>query len=186
MSDDDKSESAAEREARLRAQFEADVKAEREVVKSDTGVGLMKIPKGTDAKALARRVAGQIVKNEMEFHCMACGWSKSLRFEPDELEALDNNIRDYTGPCPGCGAMMLTPKDVLWGNDFPSMSELARKNKREDAKVQAEEFVDAAAKKVGEMMGGAAIPKPTIEDPGESPDRSDLPEEPDTSGLKPR
>lgn len=167
------------------------VKAMGDQVKSDVPVGLATIPKGMSAAALARRTAGEIVQNEMEFHCMSCGWSKSLQFDKDEMEALDNNIREYTGPCPGvladgsvCGMMTLTPKDVLWGNDFPSMSTLAQKNKRAEARVNAEEFVGVVVEKVGDMMGGG-IQKPTIEDPvGEKKDGD--PAEPDTSKLTPR
>jgi hypothetical protein len=157
-------------------------------VMPDVPAGLAVIPKGTDMHALARRTAGEIVQNELEFHCLACGWNKSLCFDPEEMEALDNNIRDYTGPCPGCNAMTLTPKDVFWGKDFPSMSALAQKNKRAEARMEAEEFVDVVAEKVGDMMGGG-VPRPTIEDPsppGGPPGKDDLPDEADVSKLTPR
>ena len=181
MSDDDKSEKQTVNEV---------VKAMGDQVRSDIPAGLAVIPKGADVHALARRMGGEIVQNEMEFHCLSCGWSKSLQFDADEMEAMDNNIRDYTGPCPGklpdgstCGMMTLTPKDALWGNDFPSMSSLAQKNKRADARVNAEEFVGVVAEKVGEMMGGG-IPKPTISDPAD--EKKDAAEEIDTSKLTPR
>jgi hypothetical protein len=180
MSDDNKSEKQTVNEV---------VAAMGDQVKPDVPTGLAVIPKGADVHALARRMGGQIVQNEMEYHCLSCGWSKSLQFDKDEMEALDNNIRDYTGPCPGilpdgstCGMMTLTPKDVLWGNDFPSMSTLAQKNKRAEARVNAEEFVDVVAEKVGDMMGGG-IPKPTIQDPADEKTETD---EIDTSKLTPR
>jgi hypothetical protein len=161
-------------------------------VLSDVPTGLAVVPKGANVAALARRMAGELVQNEMEFHCIACGWNKSLHFDPDEIEALGGNIRDYTGPCPGCSGQTLTPKDAFWGKDFPSMSALAAKNKRAEARVQAEEFVDVVAEKVGNMIPGMGIPSPTIEDPeapgaGAGPvDKSDLPDEIDLSKLTPR
>jgi hypothetical protein len=163
------------------------VKAMGKDLKPDVPAGLAVVPKGTNMHALARRTTGEIVQNELEFHCGACGWNKSLHFEPDEMAALDNDIRGYTGPCPGCQCMTLTPKDAYWGGDFPSMSALAQKNKRAEARVQAEEFVDVVAEKVGDMMTGG-IPKPTIEDPAPGagpPDKADLPEI-DISKLTPR
>lgn len=161
------------------------VKAMGDQLKPDVPTGLAVVPKGTSAHGLARRIGGEIVQNEMEFHCLSCGISKTLQFDADELLALNNNIRDYSGPCPGCGAMTLAPKDALWGKDFPSMSALAAKNKRDEARVQAEEFVDVAAEKVATMMGGG-MPKPTIEDPEGSPDRTELPDAPDPTKLTPR
>jgi hypothetical protein len=127
----------------------------------------------------------------MEFHCMTCGWSGSLHFDKDEMEALDNNIRDYTGPCPRkdpapCGMMTLTPKDALWGNDFPSMSALAQKNKRAEARVNAEEFVDVVAEKVGDMMGGAIPKSPASAPAAEEGEKADATDEVDVTKLTPR
>ena len=154
-------------------------------IRPDVPTGLAVVPRGADVHALARRIGGEIVQNELEFHCLSCGWSKSLQFEPDEIEALGGNIREYTGPCPQCNMMTLTPKDAFWGKDFPSMSALAQKNKRAEARVNAEEFVDVVAEKVGQFMPGMG--KPTIQDPETSPaEREDLPDEPDVSKLKPR
>jgi len=165
------------------------VKAMGSEMKPDVPVGLATIPKGMSASALARRTVGEILQNELEFHCASCGWSGSLKFDKDEMEALDNNIRDYSGPCPKCSTMTLSPKDLYWGNEFPSMSALAQKNKRAEARVNAEEFVDVVAEKITDMMGGT--PKPTIEDPADPAtaapiDKEELPEEPDLSKLTPR
>ncbi len=157
-------------------------------MKSDVPAGLAVIPKGANVSALARRTTGEILQNEMEYHCMACGWNKSLQFEPDELEAIGGNVRDYTGPCPGCGSMTLQPKDAFWGKDFPSMSALAQQAKRADARVQAEEFVDALSEKAASVMG-VTIPKPTISDPAEAAPpggKEDLPAEVDITKLTPR
>ncbi len=158
-------------------------------LRNDVPAGLATIPKGMNATALARATAGEIAPNRLEYHCGACGWSGTIEFEPEEIEALGGNIRDYSGPCPNpvtrCGCMTLTPKDVYWGKDFPSMSAMAQKGKREDARINAEELVNAVVEKVGPMMGGS-MPKPTIEDPEDSSNRSDLPDEADASKLKPR
>lgn len=164
------------------------VKAMGDKVKPDVPTGLAVIPKGMSATTLAKRTAGEIVQNELEFHCMTCGWSGSLHFDKDEMELLDNNIRDYIGPCPRqtpepCGMMTLTPKDVLWGSDFPSMSALAQKNKRAEARVNAEEFVDVVAEKVGDMMGGG---KPAAA-PADPEKRGDVPaDDVDVTKLTPR
>lgn len=163
------------------------VKAMGDQVKPDVPTGLATIPKGMSAQALARRTAGEIVQNELEFHCGSCGWNKSLHFDNDELEAMKaagDTIRDYTGPCPKCGNMTLTPKDAYWGRDFPSMSELAQKNKRQEARVQAEEFVEVVAEKVGDMMGGS-IPKPKVDESPKTAE-AEVVDEIDVTKLTPR
>ena len=158
-------------------------------VKPDVPAGLMVIPKGMSGSALARATAGHVPSNKCEFHCAACGWPQSgsgtLEFEPDEIEALGGNVRDYTGPCPGCKCMLLAPRDLYFGADFPSMSQLAQENKRADARVQAEEFADALVGKVGDVMGGG-MPKPTGEPEGGPAAREDLPNAADPSKLTPR
>jgi len=166
------------------------VKAMGKDVKSDVPVGLMTIPKGASAHAIARRTTGDIIQNELEFHCMSCGWNKTLHFDADELEAI-GSIRDYTGPCPGCDMMTLVPKEAFWGKDFPSMNESSIKQKKEDAKVKAEAFVDALTDKVGPMIAGS-MPKPSGDAaPADAPDApaapdADLPDEVDLTKLKPR
>lgn len=170
------------------------VKAMGDAFKPDVPAGLATIPKGVSAHAIARRTIGEIVKNECEFVCMSCGWNKTLKFDEEEMAVLDNNVREYTGPCPGtlqdgsrCNMMTLVPKDAFWGKDFPSMADSAMKQKRDEAKVQADAMVDAVVEKVGPMIGGAmSVPKPKTDDAPSSVNREDLPAEPDLSKLTPR
>lgn len=165
------------------------------------GMALALVPTGAGSAALARRIGGEAPKDEMEFACLTCGWGKNLKFDPEEIAALDGDISNYTGPCPGihksgplegqrCNCMTLAPRTTLWGKDFPSMSDLAAKNKRHEARVQAEEFVEVVGEKMGSMVSGAlGVQPPTIVDPGSDPDapaNDDLPDEPDLSTLKPR
>lgn len=170
-------------------------------VKSDNGLGnkvfpdvpkglsLALVPTGAAASVLARRLGGEIAKNEMEYHCMTCGWSGSLKFDPDEIEALGGDISEYSGPCPGregetCHCMTLVQKSALFGKDYPNMSDLAAKNKRGEARVQAEEFVEVVAEKIAGMASGGSFSSPTIQDP-EAPS-DDLPDAPDLSKITPR
>lgn len=158
-------------------------------IKPDVPTGLAVIPHGANVHALARRTAGEVLQNELSFHCMSCGQDKTLQFDDDEMAALDNNIRDYTGPCWNCQCMTLVPKDAFFGHDFPSMTDLAHKQKRKDARVQAEEFVEVLKENVGGMItGAAAAAKPETMDGSapSTPDRSDLPEEADPTKLTPR
>jgi hypothetical protein len=53
------------------------------------------------------------VRNEGKFACLSCGWSKTLRFDEEEIKALDGNISGYAGPCPDCNAMTLMDRDML-------------------------------------------------------------------------
>lgn len=160
------------------------------------GLALALVPTGSGASTLARRIGGEIVKNEMVYHCMTCGWSGSLQFDPEEIEALNNDISNYSGPCPGkdkvtgspCNCMTLVQKDTLFGKDFPSMSDLAARNKRSEARVQAEEFVAVVKESVGDMLTGSTLSQPTIQDPEDAPigPSDDLPATPDLTKITPR
>jgi hypothetical protein len=189
MNDDEetKSEETKSEETKSEETKNETVAAMGAELRPDVPVGLARIPDGANAHALARRTAGEIVQNEMEFHCMSCGWNKSLQLDKDEMEALDNDIRGYTGPCPKCGSQMLVPKDAYWGKDFPTMTELSDKAKRHEARVHAEELVSVVQEKVTDLMGAGMVPQPSAPATGGEPgDRDDLPDEPDLSNLKPR
>jgi predicted RNA-binding Zn-ribbon protein involved in translation (DUF1610 family) len=153
-------------------------------LKPDVPTGLAVIPQGAKASALARHTTGELPPNKMEYHCPACGKSCTLEFDEDEMLALDNNIRDYTGPCPSCGAMMLTPKDTYWGKDFPSMNQLANDGKRAEFRAQAEEFVSVVKDSIGEVLvpGIAGVPAPNNAPASDAGPTT----EPDLSDLKPR
>jgi len=142
-------------------------------------------------KTLARRTAGQLPPDEMRFHCSNCGENKTLKFEKDEIEALNGDISEYTGPCWGCGTMMLMPYDSLWGSEFPSMHERAREAKRQETKEMVHDVVEAVTDKVGGMipgMGKQPAAAPAEDAPTGAPDRSDLPAADDVNvdELKPR
>ncbi len=56
-------------------------------MKPDMGSALAPLPKdGREARALARRMAGEKPKDEMRFQCRSCGQDKTLKFDPDEIE----------------------------------------------------------------------------------------------------
>jgi len=54
-----------------------------------------------EAKAALVRLRGDQVPNECLFCCIMCGWEKTVRFDEDELAAMDGNVENYSGPCPG-------------------------------------------------------------------------------------
>jgi len=141
-----------------------------------------------DGRALARRAAGEIPPNELRFHCGSCGQDKQLQFDEDEIAALGGDIREYTGPCWNCGTMMLRPYNDYWGKDFPSMSDMASKARREEYREQAQVFADTIADKAASMLVPKPSPAATADAapaPADAPE-DDLPEDVDVSELKPR
>jgi hypothetical protein len=123
------------------------------------------VPKGSalavtspeQAQALARRMAGILPPDELEFHCMNCGESKTLKFEPEELEALNDDIRSYTGPCWSCHYQMLRPKDAFTGEEPITVA--AKKARtaefKEQAVIQADVLADRMKQEVVSLLGGA-------------------------------
>ncbi len=153
------------------------------------------IVKTTDrAQALARKMAGELPPNECRFHCITCGWSKTLQFEEDEIEALGGDITGYGGPCPECSSMTLVPYARLMGGDIKTINERARETRREEFKEQADVFVDRIKEEVAAVTTGTifdgAPKEPTAEETAggttttrdEYPDADDV----DTSDLRPR
>lgn len=148
------------------------------------------------AKALARKIAGEELPGECRFHCVTCGWNKTLKFEDDEIAALGGDITAYGGPCPDCESMTLTPHAGLMGDDVKTIYERAKKNRREEYAEQADVLVDRVKQEIGSVMGGSTLdPTPeeehdpdNVHDPRPPGQRDDLPDadDVDSSGLDPR
>lgn len=164
-----------------------------------TGQALARTQEQTQ-HALQRVIDGK-APNEEVFWCMSCGFAEdandpskvrypkglTLQFEPDEIAALDGDIRSYSGPCPCCNFMSLVPMDKFTGG---TIRERARENRDEEYKQQAKAFVDVVKDEIaGGSIFDGAMPAPTPEDvkgvPGQ---RDDLPDESeiDDGDLKPR
>lgn len=141
----------------------------------------LQVRKPEEAQALARRMKGEIPPNEMEYHCITCGESKSLVFDPEEMAALDNDISRYSGPCwnEECHCMTLVPKNNLRDDSF-SISRMAQENRRKEAREAAEVQAEVFVEKIGEALSGGAIKAPTAAaQPGRPPgQRDDLPDDP--------
>lgn len=125
-----------------------------------------------EASSLARKVGGQLPPDECRFHCITCGWDKTLKFDQDEIDSLGGDITQYSGPCPECGSMTLTPRDHLIGSDFKSIQDRAQANKRKDYEEQADVLVDRVKQEVGGIFGGTAAHKPG-EEFGNEPEKKD-------------
>lgn len=152
---------------------DSEQKPEQEIkVYSDvpTGSALTVATSPEEVRALALRQAGVIPPNELEFHCMNCGDSKSLRFSKDEMDALDGDLRLYTGPCWKCGYQTLRPKDSFTGG--PTIMERHRQEKMADYKDQADVLVSRFKEEVvSTFLGGApagAAP-PEVQEPAAPP-----------------
>lgn len=159
----------------------------------ETGVAIVK---HDEARALARRIAGEEAPNECAFHCITCGWSKTLQFEDDEISALGGDITSYGGPCPKCGSMTLVPKAALMGDDVGTVYQRAKANRREEFEEQADVFIEQVQKKVGDIMSGSTLSQTpeehvdpdNVHDPRPPHMRDDLPsaDSVDIDDLKPR
>lgn len=128
-----------------------------------TGVAIVK---HDDARALAKRMAGEEAPNECHFHCITCGWSKTLQFEEDEIVALGGDITNYGGPCPsegGCGSMTLVPRASLMGDDVGTIYSKAKANRRKEYEEQAGVLVDKVKDEIANVMAGSTL-SPTLEE----------------------
>lgn len=137
-----------------------------------------------DATALALKMAGEPPPDECRFHCIMCGWNKTLKFEEDEILALGGDITNYGGPCGGCSSMTLVPHNKLVGIDGSSILEQARANKMEDYQDAADVFVDRVKKEVATVMGGGAPgASASAKDPRDDlPDAADV----DADAMEPK
>jgi len=148
------------------------------------------VPKSREeARAIARRIGGEKPKNEAHLHCVSCGWSGTVSFTPDELEALDGDPENYGGPCPGvekdlqgrpkktedgqdvlCGAWTLQPMRLIAGDQQRSINELAAENRRRELREQGEVIGDVVGdkivSKVGTAMGDLILGSMGPVDPG--------------------
>jgi hypothetical protein len=164
--------SASDEYARLRAGGTAIVRSEKE------------------ARAAIERIAGK-PRNEEVYWCMGCGFVEdannpssvkhpsglTLRFDEDEIEALQGDLGNYTGPCPVCKYMTLVPYDRMAGGR--TIDGLAREQKKEEWKGQANAIADVFEERlVGSIFEGS------MRDPSEPdlPDADDV----DVSGMKAR
>jgi hypothetical protein len=145
---------------------------------------------------LAAKIAGEELPDECRFHCITCGWNKTLKFEEDELQALGGDITAYGGPCASCGSMTLTPYAALMGDEVRTIYERAKKNRREEARENADVLVERLREEAVSMMGGSTLqPTPeeahdpaSVHDPRPPGQRDDLPDmaDVDANTLKPR
>lgn len=125
-----------------------------------------------EAAALAKKIGGDLPPDECEFHCISCGQRMTLKFETEEIEAMDGDITTYSGPCPGCSYMTLRPREHLMGSDFKSINQRQSEMKREEYEQQADVFVDRVKKEVGGIFHGTAAHRPG-EEFGDEPERTD-------------
>lgn len=158
------------------------------------------VPKGSalavtspeQAQALARRMAGILPPDELEFHCMNCGQSKTLKFDPEEIEALNDDIRTYTGPCWNCGYQMCRPKDAFSGEEPITVA--AKKARtaeyKEQAAIQADVLADRMKQEVASLITGVPVPPAaqTVTAPAPANTYDDLPDASTVSvdDIKPR
>ncbi len=54
-----------------------------------------------EARSQLVRLRGDRVPNECLFCCIMCGWEGTIRFDADELAAMDDEVENYGGPCTG-------------------------------------------------------------------------------------
>lgn len=164
--------------------------------KPDVPMSSVAIVKHDDARALARRMAGEEAPNECNFHCITCGWGKTLQFEEDEIVALGGDITSYGGPCPDCSSMTLVPRASLMGDDVGTIYQKAKANRRAEYEEQAGVLVEKVKDEIAAVMQGSTL-SPTAEeehnpdnvhDPRSASERDDLPDADsiDTSTMKPR
>jgi len=150
-----------------------------------------------EAIDLASKIAGKSPPDEMRFSCVMCGWDRTVKFAPDEIEALGGDISNYNGPCPthdnGCGSMTLVPRNKLMGDDFKSVADRARESRREEVSEASEVFIGKLKEEIGSVMAGSTLsPSPEEqvpeEPPGHGPPRDDLPDvdDVDSADLEPR
>lgn len=157
-----------------------------------------------EARALARRMAGESIPDECWFHCVTCGWNNTLKFDKDEIEALGGDVTSYGGPCPtempslktgtmGCGSMTLVPRDSMIGDDFRSIRQRAKENRKEEYSDAADAFIDKVQERAGAVIAsamtgapGQAPPEKPAEASDAVPGREDLPDagDVDLSRLK--
>ncbi|RLB38700.1 MAG: hypothetical protein DRH30_11085 [Deltaproteobacteria bacterium] len=153
------------------------------------------IVKHEEATALARKIAGEDPPDECRFHCVTCGWGKTLKFEEDEAAALAGDITSYGGPCGECGSMTLVPYASLMGDETKTVLQNAKAIRREEYQEQAEVLVDRVKSEVAVMMGGSTLsPTPeeemdpeSVHDPRTAAQKAmDSVSEEDLENLKPR
>lgn len=125
--------------------------------------------------ALARNIAGDMPPNKCLFHCMSCGDSKTLEFEPDEMEALGDDVRSYGGPCWKCGYMTLVPKGELFSNQ-KSIDQMAREKRAMEYREQADVLVTRVKEEFIGAVGGMAPPPPEDPESAAPPGAENLPD----------
>jgi hypothetical protein len=54
-----------------------------------------------EARTALARLRGDQVPNECLFSCIMCGWKGTIRFDDDEIAAMDGDVESYGGPCSG-------------------------------------------------------------------------------------
>ena len=108
-----------------------------------------------EADRLARTMAGEEHPTRVLFFCMQCGWKSTLELDDDEIEAIPTGSpRDYAGPCPGCGSMVLRPFDLMFGGT-ETIDGMAKRNRRSEYEEAADVFLDRAANR---FIGGIPTP----------------------------
>lgn len=142
-----------------------------------------------EADRLARTMAGEEHPNRVLFFCMQCGWKSTLELDDDEIEAIPTGSpRDYAGPCPGCGSMVLRPFDLMFGGT-ETIDGMAKRNRRSEYEEAADVFLDRAMSKATQTFIGMPMPQaaPAAADanvPAWAQNLDDSPVDPNT--VKPR
>jgi len=122
-----------------------------------------------EARALVRRMSGEEDPTRCHFHCVMCGWSKTLHFDEEERAAV-GDVRSYTGPCPDCNSMTLQPFDTIANGAFKSIHEMASDNRKKDYSEAADVFIDRVTDRFGGSIASMA-PKDPVASGGTTRDQ---------------
>lgn len=158
-------EEVAAREARARPGIPTDASAgELAPTKRHNPIALAEVP---EAEARAQSIRSSYLattpaseqQTSMRYHCMSCGWNKTLEFDPDDpvdAQAIEDGLANYGGPCPaeGCGYMTLVPHDGLGHHE--TFNDLAMQQKAHEAGVMADAVIDRIEQRAGDVILGPA------------------------------
>lgn len=159
------------------------------------------VPRSADeAKALARRISGDIPPNQGVFWCLTCGFRDgnvtkypkglTLDFDREELDALGGDPYGYNGPCPICNMMTLVGLHTIASDDFRTVHDRASANRKRDIIEATDVVLDKVQERVGGIFAGGLAGAAAAQSSGDRPpgQRDDLPDagDVDLSGVKPR
>ncbi|HEY5656561.1 MAG TPA: hypothetical protein VIY27_02110 [Myxococcota bacterium] len=165
----------AEQQAEIDAARDADV-ARREAWDGSSHAGDVNPASRTNPTALAlvpkkvelaesmrlafiAKTPSQGDETAMRYHCVACGWNNTLRFDPaDPADAviLEAGLANYGGPCPGkdCGYQTLVPHDGLGHHE--TFNEIAAAQKAQEIGIVTDVVMDKIEGRIGNILLGPA------------------------------